>query len=111
MVSDLKVGYGLKDHVSFLGLNFLVNATDCEMSKLHQSHGCRNDVVDYLKYGKGPLTTTGVELVAFLQTEAFKSQPSYPNIQLLVTRNVYNQGKVVKDKKNSWNHVINQFRF
>ncbi|XP_018569540.1 glucose dehydrogenase [FAD, quinone]-like [Anoplophora glabripennis] len=88
VVSDLKVGYNLKDHVSFIGLNFVVNNTNIESD----GHECHSAVVDYLKYGKGPLTTTGLELVGFLQTEASKIKAHYPDVQLLITRNIYNQG-------------------
>lgn len=59
--------------------------------------------MDYLKYGKGPLTTTGVELVGFLQTEASKSKTPYPDVQLLISSNIYNQGKIEKSMKS---HII-----
>ncbi|KAJ8917307.1 hypothetical protein NQ315_002325 [Exocentrus adspersus] len=89
VVADLPVGKNLKDHVTFIGLNFVLNNTEHEDKNFHE---CQNEVVEYLRYGKGPLTTTGLELVGFLQTEASKTKLHHPDVQFLFTTNLYNQG-------------------
>lgn len=89
-VVDLKVGQHLKDQLSFIGLNFLLNET----------HGTEDEkydaAIDYLKNGKGPLTNPGIEIVGYVKTEASKDHHEQPDVELLVTNNIYNKGIIIK---------------
>lgn len=85
-LADLKVGQGLKDHVSFLGLNFILNGTHAIADEHYDA------AVDYLKNGKGPLTNPGIEVVGFLKTEASKDKHYQPDVELLFTNSIYNKG-------------------
>ncbi|EFA05536.1 glucose dehydrogenase [FAD, quinone]-like [Tribolium castaneum] len=75
-VADLKVGHNLKIRPSFVGLDFLYTAEEA------QSHDEYHDILKYLKYGKGPLTSPGIEALAFLKTNISKSPLTYPDIEL-----------------------------
>ncbi|KAJ8985230.1 hypothetical protein NQ317_018259 [Molorchus minor] len=83
---DLKVGHGLKDHIAFIGLNFVFNETKKEVTE------AEDVVVDYLKNGKGPLTSTGAEVLGFLKTELSKDKSDYPDVEFLITTDLYNKG-------------------
>ncbi|XP_018569548.1 glucose dehydrogenase [FAD, quinone] [Anoplophora glabripennis] len=85
-VADLKVGHGLKDHLAFIGLNFVFNETN---DQLHKDYDA---VVDYLKNGKGPLTSLGLEAIGFVKTEASKEKTDYPDVEFLITTDIYNKG-------------------
>lgn len=84
---DLKVGHDLKDQMSFLGLNFILNGTQTAGDPHY------DEVVDYLKNGHGPLTTPGIEIIGFIKTEASKEQHDQPDVELLFTNKLYNKGK------------------
>nr|XP_023011603.1 glucose dehydrogenase [FAD, quinone]-like isoform X3 [Leptinotarsa decemlineata] len=88
-VADLRVGKNLKDQVGFIGLNFILNET----SKVH---GESEFLMEYLKNGKGPLTSAGIEAVGFLKTDASKEQAHYPDIELLISNNIYNRGHQIQ---------------
>ncbi|KAG5900287.1 hypothetical protein JTB14_000814 [Gonioctena quinquepunctata] len=85
-VADLKVGKHLKDQISFIGLNFIFNETGHSDLQKHKI------LVDYLKNGKGPLTSAGIEAVGFIKTEASKEKADYPDIELIVTKDIQNKG-------------------
>lgn len=77
--------------MSFIGLNFV----------LDESHKAKEDdkydeVIDYLKNGEGPLTNPEIEVIGFLKTEASKEKHHYPDVELLITRDIYNKGKLVE---------------
>ncbi|CAH1163177.1 unnamed protein product [Phaedon cochleariae] len=93
-VADLRVGKNLKDQISFVGLNFLANKTT-ETEKETKKHA---GVMDYLKSGKGPLTTPGIEVVGFIKTEASKQTLDCPDVGLLVTKEDLHQ-KAMRIKK------------
>ncbi|KAJ8958502.1 hypothetical protein NQ318_002296 [Aromia moschata] len=155
VLADLMVGHNFKDHLSFIGLNFVIQPshghhvelppkesnsdhmlfhdhehhelhhdktmthdnikqpeqghhdkihydnTNGDIPSLYQRYGIleghrecdrENDIVEYLKNRKGPLTTTGLELVGFLKTEHSRDKTDYPDVGILVTRNLYNKG-------------------
>lgn len=85
-LADLKVGQDLREHISFFGLNFILNETQVTKDDNY------DDVVDYLKNGKGPLTNPGVEIIGFLKTMASKDKLNYPDVELVVTNSIYNEG-------------------
>lgn len=66
IVSDLKVGYNLQDHVSMAGLVFLVNQT---VTIVESRHRHPKYLVQYAINGNGPYTVPGgAEAVAFTNT-------------------------------------------
>ncbi|XP_019869159.1 glucose dehydrogenase [FAD, quinone] [Aethina tumida] len=87
-VSDLEVGKHLKDHMGFNGLNFIYN------SSTHDHHKFNNhdDVVLYLRDGKGPLTAVPNEVIGFVKSEASKDPSDYPDLQLSFTPDIFNHG-------------------
>lgn len=74
-VVDLKVGHNLKIRPSFIGLDFL-------FSESKESYDEYHDILKYLKYGKGPLTSPGIEAIAFIKTNHSKTPLTYPDIEL-----------------------------
>ncbi|XP_074030285.1 glucose dehydrogenase [FAD, quinone] isoform X1 [Leptinotarsa decemlineata] len=62
---------------------------------LHQEHHLLHSVeelVSYLRHGKGPLSTTGLEMVSFVKTKHSKGRSSYPDIQFLFKKIRLNEG-------------------
>ncbi|XP_060533184.1 glucose dehydrogenase [FAD, quinone]-like [Cylas formicarius] len=82
---DLKVGRNLKDHVIFNGLSYMLNQTEskppCEYS----------ESTDYLRNGKGPLTSPGIELIGFIKTNRSKVKQDAPDVEIFVTKDIYEQ--------------------
>ncbi|KAI4454896.1 glucose-methanol-choline gmc oxidoreductase [Holotrichia oblita] len=64
-VQDLAVGHNLNDHVAFTGLNFISNETIPEENQ-------KDNLISWLKDGKGPLSHGDVEAFAFLKSEISK---------------------------------------
>ncbi|CAG9861249.1 unnamed protein product [Phyllotreta striolata] len=150
-ISDLFVGFNLKDQVSFMGLNFLYEPhhhdektheeENNEVRPPHEALDFRfdgpkfipnlgledddkvahnfyndgqqsqrierdykyegedahekikwlhshsdNEIIDYLKYGTGPLSSTGLQLVGFIKTEFSRDRTDYPDIQILLKK-------------------------
>lgn len=80
IVKDLSVGKYLKDHIGFIGLDFIQNDNDT----IHENQESTKteDLINYLKHGKGKLTTNGIETIAYIQTEISKDQTKHPDIEL-----------------------------
>ncbi|KAH1011254.1 hypothetical protein HUJ04_000666 [Dendroctonus ponderosae] len=79
-LSDLKVGKNLIHHVVFAGLKYVyVDANHLKTS------GYYSKEIDYLRNGRGPLTSTGVDVIGFIKTEFSKGRHLYPDVELLVT--------------------------
>jgi choline dehydrogenase-like flavoprotein len=79
VISDLKVGYNLQDHVSMAALAFIINDTISLIEGrlvLNLSYG-----LDYIINRNGPLTTPGgTEGIAFVQTKYSNgSRPEDPD--------------------------------
>lgn len=85
-LSDLKVGQTLKDQLSFIGLNFILNETHAVMDEKY------DEVIDYLRNGKGSLTNPGIEVVGYVKTEASREKHDQPDVELLFTNSIYNKG-------------------
>jgi choline dehydrogenase-like flavoprotein len=88
VISDLKVGYNLQDHVSMAGLAFLINDT----VSLIEGRLLFNIsyALDYLTNRNGPLTLPGgAEGVAFIQTKysnvSSREEPDYgwPDLEIV----------------------------
>jgi choline dehydrogenase-like flavoprotein len=88
VISDLKVGYNLQDHVSMAGLAFLVNDTVSLIEGrllFNLSYG-----LDYITNRNGPLTLPGgAEGLAFIQTNYSKgnrseeSDDDWPDLEIV----------------------------
>ncbi|KRT82646.1 FAD dependent oxidoreductase, partial [Oryctes borbonicus] len=83
-IQDLAVGNNLKDHVVFLGMNLVSNETISEGDQ-------KENLISWLKDGKGPLSQTGVEALAFLKTDASKDA-KHPDIKFIVVPHAMNLG-------------------
>lgn len=78
LVKDLHVGLNLNVRPTFLGLDFLYKEHEVPHKSEHELYE------EYLKHGKGPLTSPGVEGLLFLNTGVSKEHPEYPDIELQV---------------------------
>lgn len=76
-LADLQVGTPLRTHLGFPGLNFIFNNTKA----LRRDD--REDVINYLKNGKGPLAGIFVDLLAYLKTDVSKDKGNYPDVEVL----------------------------
>lgn len=79
-LSDLKVGKNLLHHVVFPGLKYVFD--DIHYSK---TSGYYSKEIDYLRNGRGPLSSTGVDVIGFIKTEYSKGRHLYPDVEMLVT--------------------------
>lgn len=94
VLANLKVGFNLKDHVAFQGLRFVYNNSHDHTYFEHTNE----DLVKYLKEGSGPLTSNGIEMIAFLKTPKSKEKSKYPDIELVMKRDYYLPGMYVSAK-------------
>lgn len=81
VVSDLKVGYNLQDHMALSTLAFLVNE-----SITVSDVGVQNprDIFDYVVNGRGPFTLPGgAEGLAFVRSK-YNTLDDYPDIELVL---------------------------
>ncbi|XP_050302404.1 glucose dehydrogenase [FAD, quinone]-like [Anthonomus grandis grandis] len=77
---DLKVGQGLVHHVLFPGMSYSFNGTGYAETPFYYSKE-----IDYLRNGRGPLTSNGVDLIGFIKTEYSAGRHQYPDVELLIT--------------------------
>ncbi|XP_045465780.1 glucose dehydrogenase [FAD, quinone]-like isoform X1 [Harmonia axyridis] len=76
-LSDLMVGTPLRTHLGFPGLKFIFNNTKAVR------RNDREDLINYLKNGKGPLAAIFTDLVAYLKTDVSKDKGNYPDVEVL----------------------------
>ncbi|RZC38080.1 GMC oxred N domain containing protein, partial [Asbolus verrucosus] len=76
LVSDLKVGHNLKIRPSFIGLDFVYKEPK------NDGYNEYHNILNYLKYDKGPLTSPGIDALAYLKTNVSKDPVNYPDIEL-----------------------------
>lgn len=86
VAQNLNVGRDFKDHIAFVGVNYIVNDTTAEPADP------KEDLIAYLKNGKGPLTSVNVEGLGFIRTPVSKYKPGYPDVELLFVPQAYNVG-------------------
>lgn len=97
-VADLKVGHNLRIRPSFIGLDFIYKEP-----KLQEFDNYVN-TLNYLKDGKGPLTSPGIEVLAYLKTDVSKDPVSYPDIELQFLSNTNTKIEDYKWMKLSHKH-------
>ncbi|KAL0130223.1 hypothetical protein PUN28_002068 [Cardiocondyla obscurior] len=78
VLSDLRVGDNLQDHVGLGGLTFVVNESITLMKERFQTISV---MFEYIARERGPLTTPGVEALAFLNTKYADKSGDYPDVQ------------------------------
>ncbi|RLU16179.1 hypothetical protein DMN91_011939 [Ooceraea biroi] len=78
VMSDLRVGDNLQDHVGLGGLTFLVNESITLMRERFQSFSV---MFDYIAKEQGPMTSPGIEGLAFLNTKYADRSGDYPDVQ------------------------------
>ncbi|XP_026740797.1 glucose dehydrogenase [FAD, quinone]-like [Trichoplusia ni] len=78
LIANLKVGHNLQDHVGLGGLTFVVNKPVTFKKDRFQTF---NVAMNYILYEKGPMTTQGVEGLAFVNTKYAPSSGNWPDIQ------------------------------
>ncbi|KAG8326560.1 hypothetical protein J6590_038439 [Homalodisca vitripennis] len=81
VISDLKVGYNLQDHVSMAGLAFQVNDS---ITIVESRYFGPQYFLDYMLNGNGPYTMPGgAEAVAFTRTK-YNNDTDQPDMELVM---------------------------
>lgn len=78
VVSDLKVGHNLQDHVGLGGLTFLVNEPVTFKKLRFQTPAV---ALEYIMNERGPMTTPGIEGLAFVNSKYAPKSGLWPDIQ------------------------------
>lgn len=78
VISDLPVGHNLQDHVGLGGLTFVVNEPVSYTKSRFQNVPT---ALEYFLKERGPLTFTGVEGVAFVNTKYADPSGKWPDVQ------------------------------
>ncbi|XP_017797975.1 PREDICTED: glucose dehydrogenase [FAD, quinone] [Habropoda laboriosa] len=78
VVSDLRVGDNLQDHVGLGGLTFIVNEPISLKKDRFQTMPV---MIEYVLNERGPMTTPGVEGLAFVNSKYADISGKYPDIQ------------------------------
>ncbi|KAF7409729.1 hypothetical protein HZH68_004110 [Vespula germanica] len=87
VLSDLRVGDNLQDHVGLGGLSFTVD----EPITLKRDHlQTLPTLLNYAINNKGPLTTPGIEALAFINSKYADPSGVYPDIQFHLVLNSIN---------------------
>lgn len=78
VISDLRVGDNLQDHVGLGGLTFLVNEPVTLRKDRFQTFPV---ALEYILNERGPMTTLGVEGLAFVNSKYADKSGNFPDIQ------------------------------
>lgn len=78
VVANLKVGHNLQDHVGLGGLTFII---DDPITFKKSRFTTASVALDYIVNERGPLTSSGVEGVAFVNTRHADPSGDYPDVQ------------------------------
>lgn len=78
LVANLKVGHNLRDHVGLGGLTFIVNKPVTFTKKRFQTFSV---AMSYILNEKGPMTSQGIEGLAFVNTKYAPQSGTWPDIQ------------------------------
>ncbi|XP_015597081.1 glucose dehydrogenase [FAD, quinone] [Cephus cinctus] len=78
VVSNLRVGDNLQDHVGLGGLTFIINEPVTLKKSRFQSFSV---AMEYILNERGPMTTLGVEGLAFVNSKYADKSGDYPDIQ------------------------------
>ncbi|XP_017891654.1 glucose dehydrogenase [FAD, quinone] [Ceratina calcarata] len=78
VLSDLRVGDNLQDHVGLGGFTFIVNEPFSIRKDRFQTFSV---MMEYILREKGPMTTPGVEGLAFVNTKYADKSIDFPDVQ------------------------------
>lgn len=78
VMSDLRVGDNLQDHVGLGGLTFLVDEPITLKKERFQDF---STMLEYVTKEQGPMTSPGIEGLAFLNTRYADGSGDYPDVQ------------------------------
>ncbi|XP_044738151.1 glucose dehydrogenase [FAD, quinone] [Chrysoperla carnea] len=79
VISDLRVGHNLQDHVGLGGLTFMLNQ---QIGIIESRIHALTNVLQYAVLGQGPLTALGgVEGLAFVNTKYVNASLDFPDIE------------------------------
>lgn len=78
VLSDLKVGHNLQDHVGLGGFTFIIDDPISFKKDRFQNFGV---AMEYILNERGPLTSLGVEGVAFVNTKYAPESGTWPDVQ------------------------------
>lgn len=93
VLSDLPVGHNLQDHVGLGGLTFII---DEAISFNRERYQNLQVFSEYVVHERGPLTSLGVEGLAFVNTK-HSSDPNWPDMQFhFAGSSVNSDGEQVK---------------
>ncbi|KAJ8730738.1 hypothetical protein PYW08_002151 [Mythimna loreyi] len=82
VLANLQVGRVLYDHIAFPGVVFRLNTTNASL--LEPKVATLNNLIQWLHFGDGLLTTTGgVEGIGYLKTSVSQDPENVPDIELL----------------------------
>lgn len=94
VLSDLKVGHNLQDHVGLGGLTFVIDEPISFTRDRYQSVKVSNE---YVFQERGPMTSQGVEGLAFVNTRFAPADGQWPDMQFhFAPASVNSDGKQVK---------------
>ncbi|XP_019697172.1 glucose dehydrogenase [FAD, quinone] [Harpegnathos saltator] len=93
VISDLRVGDNLQDHVGLGGLVFTVNESITVTKDRFQTFSV---MLEYVLRERGPMTSSLVEGLAFLNTKYADSSGDYPDVQFHFLPTAVNSDEQVK---------------
>ena len=80
LIQDLRVGYNLQDHI---GVGVLVFQVNQDITLIERKLYNARDILNYLFFSEGPLTTVGIESFGFVNTKYANASDEYPDIGML----------------------------
>lgn len=81
LIQDLPVGQTLYDHITYVGLAFLINQT---VALSVPTVATEQHIRNFLDNGKGPFTSLGgVEGIGYIKTELSRELGDYPDVELI----------------------------
>lgn len=87
LIHDLPVGKHMKDHVVFLGLNFILG------EEKHEETDPKQNLIEWLREGKGPMAAISIEGLGYIKTEASKDKADYPDVELIFSPKSHYSGE------------------
>lgn len=81
LIQDLPVGQTLYDHITYVGLAYLINQT---VALSVPTVATEENIRNFLDNGKGPFTSLGgVEGIGYIKTELSREQGDFPDVELI----------------------------
>ncbi|XP_020290755.1 glucose dehydrogenase [FAD, quinone] [Pseudomyrmex gracilis] len=105
VISDLRVGDNLQDHVGLGGLTFLIKEPITLQKDRFQTFSV---MMEYVLKERGPMTTSGIEGLAFLNTKYADKSGDYPDMQFhFAPSSINSDGEQIKKILNLRDRVYN----